>query len=246
MLENSFIHLPSIGQGKEKDLWSSGITTWDQFLDAHKNNPKMEPHSLEIFNSKSALHEYDASYFARSLPRNELWRAWSNFKEKSVFLDIETTGLRPRPNSVTVVGLYDGSESRVFVQGKNLDGLHDALLPYKCVITFNGTSFDLPFLQKVLGDLPIPSLHIDLRGVLGSLGYRGGLKAIEKTLGLERNDDLAGLSGKDAVRLWRKYQKGDELALDKLIRYNIADIENLKFLMEFSYKKKKEALGFDV
>ena len=190
------------------------------------------------------MHEQDSFYFSRRLRSSELWRTWPEFKGKTVFLDIETTGLSPRYNEVTVVGLYDGKKSKCFIQGKNLEFLNEELSKYHSIITFNGSLFDIPFLQASIKEIPIPKLHVDLRFVLSSLGYRGGLKSIEKQLGLEREGDLADLSGWDAVKLWRKYKKGNLDALDTLVRYNIADIENLKILMEFAYKEKKKKLGF--
>jgi uncharacterized protein YprB with RNaseH-like and TPR domain len=87
---------------------------------------------------------------------------------------------------------------------------------------------------------------VDLRFVLASLEIKGGLKKIEEKFGLEREDDLKGLNGYDAVLLWRKYKKdNDEAALDKLVRYNAADIENLKFLLNYAYQEKCKKLGFE-
>ncbi len=244
MLENTFIHLPSVGQKTELKLWEEGIRTWDQFLDTCQNHAKFSRFIPEIFSSKVALHELNSTYFSSVIPSKETWRSWPHFAEKTVFLDIETTGLVPHHSEVTVVGLYDGKTTKTFVQGKNIDELPHALAPYKAVITFNGTMFDIPFLRAQVPEIQIPLLHIDLRFVLRSLGYKGGLKKIEKEFGFERDGDIAHLTGFDAVRLWRKYKKGDSGALETLIRYNSADIENLRLLMEFAYKMKKAALGF--
>jgi hypothetical protein len=46
------------------------------------------------------------------------------------------------------------------------------------------------------------------------LGYRGGLKYIEKKFGISRDQEIDGMDGYDAVRLWQAYQWGDEAALD--------------------------------
>lgn len=244
MLENTFIHLPTIGYKTEQSIWEKGIRTWDQFLDNYQDRPHFERFVLELFQSKVALHESNSRYFATTLPRQELWRAWPHFESRTVFLDIETTGLSPVSSEVTVVGLYDGKKVETFIQGKNLDELPGALLAYKSVITFNGALFDLPFLKTAFPSISFPHLHIDLRFVLGSLGYRGGLKYIEKTLGLERSSAVSMLTGLDAVRLWRKYKKGDLAALETLVEYNSADISNLKILMDLAYEKKKSSLGF--
>lgn len=38
------------------------------------------------------------------------------------------------------------------------------------------------------------------------LGYRGGLKAIERTMGIDRVAALQGFSGEDAVRQWNRWR----------------------------------------
>jgi uncharacterized protein YprB with RNaseH-like and TPR domain len=63
----------------------------------------------------------------------------------------------------------------------------------------------------------------------------GGLKVIEKKLGVMRPDYLAYLDGYDAVMLWNRYRNGEEWALDKLIEYNREDVVNLKALVEYAY-----------
>ncbi len=54
---------------------------------------------------------------------------------------------------------------------------------YKVLITYNGSCFDLPFIRNYFG-IAVDHVHIDLRYLLSSLGYRGGLKGCEKSLGL--------------------------------------------------------------
>ena len=99
-------------------------------------------------------------------------------------------------------------------------------------MTFNGLSFDMPILQKYFGfkwDKP----HIDLRFICSRLGYSGGLKNIEKIFNIRRPDGIDGMSGEDAVTLWRDWRKNhDREALDRIIAYNEEDIVNLKPLAE--------------
>jgi uncharacterized protein YprB with RNaseH-like and TPR domain len=83
---------------------------------------------------------------------------------------------------------------------------------------------------------------VDLRFVLASLGYRGGLKAIETSLGLDRHPSIRGMNGYGAVQLWKAFQWGDPVALETLIRYNTADIVNLEPLMERAYGEMKGLL----
>jgi uncharacterized protein YprB with RNaseH-like and TPR domain len=88
----------------------------------------------------------------------------------------------------------------------------------------------------------LPSVHIDLRFLLKNLGLTGGLKRIEKEVGLVREDEIDGLNGYEAVMLWKDYQWGDKAALEKLIRYNTADIVNLEPLMEMAFTQMRKRL----
>jgi uncharacterized protein YprB with RNaseH-like and TPR domain len=49
-------------------------------------------------------------------------------------------------------------------------------------------------------------------------------------VGIER--DRPDLSGEDAVRLWREYERGNNTSLDTLINYNQEDVKNLEVLLE--------------
>ena len=54
------------------------------------------------------------------------------------------------------------------------------------------------------------------------------------------------MDGYEAVLLWKAYQWGDKSALNRLIKYNTADIVNLKPLMEEGYEEMKtQLLSFD-
>jgi uncharacterized protein YprB with RNaseH-like and TPR domain len=56
---------------------------------------------------------------------------------------------------------------------------------------------------------------------------------------------VEGLSGWDAVQLWRAWRRrGDADALDLLLAYNREDIENLSLLLAFAYGRLKEKAGF--
>ena len=141
----------------------------------------------------------------------------------------------PQEIRVTVIGLYDGTRVRTYVAGDNMACFCEDLSEFPLIVTFNGASFDLPFLCRRFAEMPRDFLHVDLRWVLRRLGQTGGLKQIERRLGLSRAGDLADLSGEDAVRLWREYAAGDERALELLVRYNAADVENLEVLLDWAF-----------
>jgi uncharacterized protein YprB with RNaseH-like and TPR domain len=79
--------------------------------------------------------------------------------------------------------------------------------------------------------------HVDLCLTGRRLGYRGGLKAIETQLGINRRKDVRGMNGADAVRCWNRWRHSrDEEARTRLLRYNEADCVNLKPLAERFYR----------
>jgi uncharacterized protein len=250
MLNHTFIHIAGIGPKTEQQFWKQGILTWEDFLD-HKK-PILSPgrdamirRELEV----SLEHRNDLLFFVNRLPPSDLWRVFDSFKEKAIFLDIETSGGYQGLDEITVIGLYDGRKVRTFVNGLNLDDFEQAIASCPLVITFNGSCFDLPYLRRWFRHITLPPAHIDLRFILKKLGLRGGLKAIEKQVGLSRDPAVKELNGFDAVLLWRAYQWGDQSALERLILYNTMDIVQLKPLMELSAREMKKRLlseGFNL
>lgn len=156
---------------------------------------------------------------------------------RDAYLDIETTGLSWLDSEITVVGLYlvNGDASRlVQLIDKDITGgnLMDTLRDVRTVFTYNGSRFDLPFINAALGiDLAMLFRHHDLMYDCWDCNLHGGFKAVEQQLGISRQ--LQGISGLDAVILWWKYKNhGDHNALELLLKYNEEDVLNLKVLKE--------------
>src|SRR5437588_659336 len=84
------------------------------------------------------------------------------------------------------------------------DAFPDAIADAQIIVSFCGTGFDLPFLRRAFR-MDFPQLHIDLCFLLKRLGYSGGLKRIEKTLGLARSEETDGMDGMEAVQYWWDY-----------------------------------------
>ena len=101
----------------------------------------------------------------------------------------------------------------------------------------------MPFIEQKSGE-KFDFVHFDLRFLLKELGYAGGLKKIEKELGIVRDGEVAEVDGREAVRLWKRYLRGDENALRILLKYNEEDIVNLDYLLNFYLSEKKKLLGF--
>jgi uncharacterized protein len=240
LLEHTFIHIPGIGLKTEQRLWQQGILTWNHYLGTKEvlfspDRDAFVRHALEA----SVENRNNIRFFLDKIYPGELWRIFHTFRQKAVYLDIETSGLCSGIDEITVIGIYDGTDVKTYIQGISLDAFEIEISRYDLIITFNGSQFDLPFIRRQFPNISLPPAHIDLRFFLSRLGYRGGLKAIERVCGLSRSSDINGMDGFDAVVLWRAYQAGDRSALERLIKYNTADIVNLKPLMEQGYHEMK-------
>jgi uncharacterized protein YprB with RNaseH-like and TPR domain/predicted nuclease with RNAse H fold len=238
MLEHSFLHLPRVGLRSEHALWARNILNWDEFeASFHPELPFADNGSLildALAQGRAALEAEDADYFARLLPRSEHYRIALSFPEQTAFLDIETTGLSAYYHRITVVGLGVGSRYFPWIAGDDPRSLFAALADAKCLVTFNGSLFDLPFLRRHFPGLALPEAHVDLRFLCRRLGLRGGQKAIESELGLSRPSAIASVSGEEAVELWGEYRLGNPRALTKLVRYNRADVDGMRVLFDWA------------
>jgi len=239
MLRNTFLHIPRIGYKTEQKLWRHGFLSWEDFLDHCESCPIPVPASTidDLRESSAALAARDAKHFEVRLNSADAWRFYADFRGSVAFVDIETTGLYPGANGITVIGLFDGKSTKVFVQGINLEDFRDEIRKYTLIVTFNGKRFDLPFIRSVFGELPESQGHIDLMYPLRRFGYRGGLKSIEVQLGLEREGALKHVNGFVAVLLWREHVRGNKTALNTLIRYNLEDVVNLQYLADRVYNE---------
>jgi uncharacterized protein YprB with RNaseH-like and TPR domain len=240
MLKNTFTHIPGIGVKTEERLWESGILNWNDFtgpLPIKLSQNRMARLKPYIRDSREHLKTFNPKYFENLLPSNLHWRMFPEFRDSTVYLDIETTGLDSWGSDITSIALYDGESIFYYVNGKNLDDFTDDIQRYKVIVTYNGKSFDIPFIESYFG-INIPHAHIDLRYILASLGYRGGLKGCEKQLGIARGD-LEDLDGYFAVLLWDEFQRNkNQKALETLLAYNIEDTVNLETLMVMAYNMK--------
>ena len=101
----------------------------------------------------------------------------------------------------------------------------------------------MPCIEACL-DCRLPQAHLDLRYLLKSLGYTGGLKGCERALGMTR-PGLEDVDGYFAVLLWAEYQQtGKEAALETLLAYNVEDVLTLERLAVLAYNCKLERTPF--
>ena len=151
------------------------------------------------------------------------------------YLDIETTGLSRNYCDLTVIGiaLENGRECRI------IQLLEDSLSEKRLlktlkgvdeIYTYNGSRFDLPFIEGRLGvDLKDRFKHTDLMYNCWEKNLKGGLKVVEKKLGINRK--LKGVDGYIAALLWYDYVNDNKKkALQMLLIYNEEDVVNLRKL----------------
>ncbi|SFS78756.1 ribonuclease H-like domain-containing protein [Halostagnicola kamekurae] len=240
-IENSFIPVRGVGEATERRLWANGVTHWDEFEGEVVGETLADRIESFIDEGTTHLSRGDMSFFADAFPDSSHWRLYENVADEACFLDIETTGLSSETDDVTTVSVHRGGETKTFVNGDDLTAgrLQTELEAASLLVTFNGKRFDVPFLETCY-DVDVSVPHVDLMYPCKKLGFDGGLKQIERDLGIDR--DKPDLSGRDAVRLWHEYERGDEAALETLIEYNRDDTANLEPLMEIVSSRLHETV----
>jgi uncharacterized protein len=238
VIESSFCFLPGIGAKTERALWQQGLLSWAGFVSASAiggiGAVRKACYDQEVLKAIERHAGGDARYFGVVLSCRDHWRLYEWLRLRTAYLDIETDAF----GRITVVGLYSRRGMRSFVRGESLDGrvLSEELRRHDLLVTFCGTTFDLPMLLSQFPDLPLDQPHMDLCAIGRRLGYGGGLKAIERQMGIYRPDELQGLNGSDAVRLWNRWRHcRDHDALARLLAYNEADCANLRPLADAFY-----------
>lgn len=245
MLQHTFCHIHGIGVKTERRLWQAGILSWADWgpCSGVTLSKKSQLEIPEIFeHSLDALEKKDPNFFSERLATSDQWRLFSQFRDQTVYLDIETTGLGNGAD-ITTIALYDGREVKTFINGSNLDDFVDEIYNYSVIVSYNGKSFDVPFIENFFR-IKLNHAQIDLRYVLARLGFKGGLKGCEKMLGMNRGA-LDGVDGAFAVYLWQLYEQyGDEKALETLLAYNVEDTVNLEKLLVEAWNRNLQGTPF--
>lgn len=251
MLRQTFQHFRGITAKREQQLWAAGALDWKsahELLNPQKTlfGPTAQGTEVArlIDEGNEALHRSDAGYFAARLNRQEHYRIALTMPEKTLFLDIETTGLSRYYDTVTVIGWSFGPDYGFFVKGQDLALLRHILRQAQLIVTFNGTLFDVPFIAHEYPDLELPKVHVDLRFLARRAGLTGGQKHIERVIGVAREADVAAVAGEMAPVLWNDYTRGNTDALKTLLRYNAADVRGMKTIFDTVCATVLEKYGF--
>ena len=172
------------------------------------------------------LKKVEQSKIPKTLPRHlrEQLALCHEYPQDVLFLDIETTGLSHYYDEITIIGWSIGGKASTVVKGASTDDFRRDAARAKVMITFNGIRFDQRFILQEIKGIELPKHHIDLMYLCRRVGLKGGQKAIERELKLSLRDGLGDVDGFAAVLLWHEYLRGDVASLQKLIRYNRADV----------------------
>jgi len=252
MIHHTFSIIGGVGEKTERRFWKEGYLTWADFVGSSRPS-FLSPARKRLYDdilleAGTRLDQRDAAYFSQAMSRGEHWRLFDVLKDEAVCLDIESNGWHAEAGGYpTVVGFYDGSDFRHLVWGRDLtaDNLMEALSGYKYLITFYGAVFDIPFLEKTLPGFRLEIPHFDLCFGAKKVGISGGLKRIERDMGIERPADTVGIDGYQAVILWERFRRGDDASLDLLVRYNREDTVNLMGLADTVYERLRASTGIE-
>ena len=168
--------------------------------------------------------------------------------EDVVFFDIETTGLSRIYNYIYLIGLVKFNETTGFqlIQYFSSDISEEKELLEKFInevkdkklITYNGESFDIPFVNtraEKYSIKPLSNNSFDLmkyvkknNDFLGLSNFK--LKTLECFLGIFREDVH---TGKDCIDFYKTYQNlPNDLLLEKILKHNFDDIYYMPKLLE--------------
>ena len=240
MIEGALLHFKGIGKKKRELLYQRGIIDWETSIKYSESIPlnsnKKDEYIRFLDEHIQAEKEKNIGFFVKHFHSEDKWRILAKYFEDASFFDIETDGYF---NRITTISLYHNGNLFNYTRNQNLEDFLDKLQELKLIVSFNGTSFDVPVVMQNfrIHEFPVP--HLDLRWICYHEGIRGGLKEIEKILNIKRPGDLSGVDGMEAVLLWERWVRlNEQSSLEKLIKYCSADVLSLVKLSEKILSKK--------
>ncbi len=196
-----------IGDTKKKYLRKRGYKTIEDLV-YHPNFSSEAKQCVDLIESMNTKNIMDkiSHWLSKS---DELAYCCSGFHEKEdfVFFDIETLGLFNRPIILIGVAKFDGGKlsiNQYFLRDLNQEpaALNEFLShigPNTVLVSYNGKSFDVPYIRERLSYYGMPHLldrpHFDMlhfsRKAWRNKYPNCRLVTLEKCLfGVERNDDV--------------------------------------------------------
>lgn len=171
------------------------------------------------------------------------------FTEEVLFFDIETTGFSPAKSSLYLIGCARRKQNKLIIDQyfaeqpaeEKLLLLHflKLLEDYNTIITFHGTSFDIPYLTEKCRHYQLPEpFHtkhaIDLFKTASSLKFLLKLpnykqKTLEAFFNIQRKDTF---HGGELIRVYQHYlRQPSEALLLCLKQHNYEDVSGMTELL---------------
>lgn len=198
---------------------------------------------------------------------NQISYYFNEYNKNSIcFLDIETTGLSRKYNYIYLIGVvyYDEVQNswclkqffanQVEKEKELMETFNNFITKFHLIITYNGNSFDLPFIKYRLNKYSINSsidnidsfdIYREIRSNSSYLNFENlKLKTIEEHLGIYREDEY---SGKDCVDFYYQFiNTGDNILKNRILKHNYDDLYYLlDILIIFDYIKELKTINID-
>jgi hypothetical protein len=201
------------------------------------------------------INQYEINNITDNCHLNEIYK-------EALFIDIETTGLSRKYSNIISITLllYEDDKYKIYQmfcqykidQPTALKYLRDLIKSKKYIITYNGNSFDIPFLAEKAKESNInldfnSLIKIDLYNYIQKFKKKINtvdlkLKTVEEYFCINRNDTL---SGKDVLTLYEAYQLEPRKEFSHLIlMHNYEDVYNLPFIMNNIFNLYDDVIYF--
>ena len=168
-----------------------------------------------------------------------------------MFFDIETTGFIAEKNALYLIGCcrfengvwqltqWLAENESPKEQRRLLESFFEAAAAAPVLISYNGQTFDLPFIEKKCAALKLDSqlsrwehwdLYKDIRSLRAFLEIENlKLKTVERFLGYDREDQY---SGGELIPIYKSYTINHSPSLERLLLlHNYEDIKDMLFIL---------------
>ncbi len=182
------------------------------------------------------------------------------------YVDIETSGFSAQYNNIISITIlirendkyyiYQSFSSNEEKECEDLIDFYNLIKSKKYIVTYNGKSFDIPFINTSMSKYGLPynlndlisiDLYKDMRILNRKLNIPNvKLKTVEKYFDIFRQDQL---SGSDVVELYNLYMRNKQDKYMKLIlEHNFEDVSYLpiifdNILCKYDYSYYSQNLG---